>query len=67
MSEKYLTTMLKMYEDKLKEYMTEEEYKEFAVMVAKKFFFDEVCDMPKSDFKDFILDSWDTITGEATE
>lgn len=59
-----LMTMLRMYEEKLSEYMTEEERSRFARKVAKKAFREEVDSMEDGEFKTFIIDNIDTIMGE---
>lgn len=63
MNEKAYLEMLREYEKKLKEYMTEEEYQAFATMIAKKVFFAEVMASPNKEFKDMVFDNWDWITG----
>ena len=60
---KYLSMMLKRFEEKLKELMGEEEYAKFSTEVAKEAFFAELTDMPEGDFKDFCLDNFNMITG----
>lgn len=67
MNPEELMLMLRRYEEKLKEYMTEEEYHEFATQVAKEAFFQELTRMPDSDFKDFTIDNFHHITGTADE
>ena len=59
--------MLKRYEEKLKELMTEEEYFEFSKSVAKEAFFNELSRLPEGDFKDFALDNFQHITAEPDE
>lgn len=60
--EKLLTETLRMYEQKLKEYMTEQEYKEWSEMVAKTLFLAEVMASPNEDFKKMVARNWDFIT-----
>ena len=60
--EKTLTNALKMYEEKLKEYMGEDEYTEFAHYVAKMTFFAEMCACPNDEFKRFVFEHWGEIT-----
>ena len=60
--EKLLTETLRMYEQKLKEYMTEQEYKEWSEMVAKTLFLAEVMASPNEDFKKMVAEHWDEIT-----
>lgn len=67
MNPEELMLMLKRYEEKLKEYMTEEEYIEFSCQVAKEAFFNELSKLPDSDFKDFAIDNFHHITGTADE
>ena len=55
MDEKSLIAMMKMYENKLKEYMTEEQ-------VAKTVFLAEVLASPNDEFKKIVADNWDEIT-----
>lgn len=62
MPDKYLTAMLKMYEDKLKEYMTSSEYAEFSEKVARTVFLAEVMDSPSEEFRQTVIDHWDEIT-----
>lgn len=51
------------YEDKLKELMTETEFKEFSTELAKELFAEELCDMADGEFKVMILEHFDDITG----
>ena len=67
MNEKVLTAMLKMYEEKLKEYMTEEEYKQFSEQVAKTTFFAEVMCSSNEEFKQTVIENWDSITAPINE
>lgn len=64
MSEKAYLQMIKRLEDKLREYMTEQEYMDFSIQIAKEAFAIEVDDMAESDFKDFCIDKFDLITGD---
>lgn len=64
MNEQELLAFLHEYEAKLKEYMTEAEYKEWANMVSKKVFFASVMASPNKEFKDMVFDNWDWITRE---
>lgn len=63
MDSESLMIILKRYEEKLKEYMTQEEFSEFATQVAKESFFSEATRLPDGDFKDFVLDNFHHITG----
>lgn len=67
MNPEELMLMLRRYEEKLKEYMTEEEYIEFSCQVAKEAFFNELSKLPDSDFKDFAIDNFHHITGSPEE
>ena len=67
MNERSLMAFLCECEVKLKEYMTEEEYHEWSVMIAKKVFFAEVMASPNKEFKDMVFENWDYITGEGEE
>ena len=64
MNEESLIQTLSMYEKKLKEYMTDEEYRAFATQCAKTVFLAEILAMPDCDFKDCALNNWNEITGE---
>ena len=55
-----------LYEEKLKELMTQVEFKTFSVEVAKKVFRAEIEGMKDGDFKDFCIDNFDNITGDKT-
>ena len=55
-----------LYEEKLKELMTQVEFKTFSVEVAKKMFRAEIEGMKDGDFKDFCIDNFDNITGDKT-
>jgi hypothetical protein len=67
MNEKAYIAMLKMYENKLKEYMSEEEYTKFAEEVAKGVFLAEVLASPNDEFKKMVADNWDDITAPMEE
>lgn len=62
MNEKAYIAMLIMYENKLKEYMSEEEYTKFSEEVAKGVFLAEVLASPNDEFKKMVADNWDAIT-----
>ena len=55
-----------LYEEKLKELMTQVEFKTFSVEVAKKVFRAEIEGMKDGDFKDFCIENFDNITGDKT-
>lgn len=62
MNEKTLTRMLKLYEEKLREYMTEKEYGQFAEKVSRMAFAADVMESPNEDFKKMVFENWDAIT-----
>lgn len=64
MGEKQLMLMLKRHEEKLREYMGEKEYMQFAKDVAKEAFFQECTKLPDGEFKDFCLDNFFVITSD---
>ena len=53
---------MKLMEDKLKEFMTEAEYRQFSVEVAKAMWQKEIELMPDGDFKQFCEDSFEETT-----
>ena len=53
--------ILMEYEKKLKELMTEKEYKEFVMKVAKEGFKKEIEGMADSEFKDFCMENFEEI------
>ena len=55
------------YEDKLKELMTETEFREFSTELAKQLFAEELSAMTDCDFKVMILEHFDDITGTDEE
>lgn len=63
MDDESLMIILKRYEEKLKEYMTPEEFSEFTTQVAKESFFSELTRLPDGAFKDFAIDNFQHITG----
>ena len=58
---------IKLYEAKLQEYMTMDEYMAFAQEVAKLTFFAEVNESPSEEFKKMVFDNWDFITGSISD
>lgn len=64
MPEKVMLYVMRRMEAKLQDLMTEEEYLEFSKEVAKEAFQMETEDMADSEFKDFVLEHFDEITGE---
>lgn len=64
MNEKAIYHMLYCYEDKLREFMDDDEYMKFATGVARESFRIEVEEMENGDLKDFILYNFDKITEE---
>ena len=67
MSNEMLIQILKLYEQKLQEYMNENEYKAFTGQVAKIIFFAEVAQSPNDDFKKMVFENWDAITAPTGE
>jgi len=59
-----MNTMLRMYDEKLKELMPEDEYRTFVAEVAKAAFRAEVANMPESEFKDLCLEQMEAILDE---
>jgi len=62
MNREQLMAVIKMYEEKLKEFMTDKDYMEFCAKVAKTVFLAEIMSFPDGEFKDFVLDNFDLIT-----
>lgn len=56
--------MIKMYEDELRKYMSEDDYRAFATRVAKTTFMAEVMASPNEDFRNTVFENWDDITRE---
>lgn len=54
--------MLQIYEDKLRELMGAADYSKFAEETARATFLSEVMAMPDGEFKQMIIDKWDSIT-----
>lgn len=61
----YRTCML--YEEKIKEIMTDKEFGAFSTEVAKKVFRQSVEELHNEEFKQFVFDNWDYITGADDE
>lgn len=59
-----LNKVIKMFEDKLRQGISEQEYVEFSKAVATIMFIDEVQASPSEDFKKFVAENWEKITGE---
>ena len=55
-------TIIREYENKLKELMSEKEFAKFAKEVAKKSFKADVDSMEDGEFKNFVLDNFNKIT-----
>lgn len=53
------------YEDKLKELMGPDKFKEFSLEIAKEMFFNSIRDIEDPDFRNFCLDNFDAITSTA--
>lgn len=66
-NEKTMIDMLKMYEEELKHYMTEEEYMEFSEQVAKSCFLKSVKRIHNKSLRKTILDNFDVITSSDDE
>lgn len=66
MQKKTLQAMLKIYDEKLKELLTEQEYLEFAAKTARMTFAAEVMQCKDEGFKNFVFSNWDEITGSGT-
>lgn len=66
-SEEFYMYVIKEYERKLKEYMSEDEYTRFSIWVSKNGFRQEVENMEDGEFKNFILENFDTITNEGED
>lgn len=64
MNEKTYLYMIQRLENKLREYMTDQEYMDFSIEIAKETFMREVDNMVDSDFKDFCIENFEQITGE---
>ena len=64
MNENILLVMLKAFESKLKEFMSPADFRAFSAQVARDAFREEVEGMADSEFKTFILDNFDKITGD---
>lgn len=63
-NEKILMYVIKRHEEKLKQYMSEQEFVEFSTEVAKEMFNLRIQFLPESDFKDFCLENFDKIVGD---
>ena len=64
MNEKTYLYMIQRLENKLREYMTDQEYMDFSIEIAKETFMREVDNMGDSDFKDFCIENFEQIKGE---
>lgn len=64
MNETILLFMLKALSNKLKEFMSPAEFAAFSAQVARDAFREEVEGMADGEFKDFILQNFDKITGD---
>ena len=62
MNEKMLSEIIKIYDEKLKELMPENEYTKFVESVAKTAFAAEIMLSPNEDFKKMVFENWDEIT-----
>lgn len=61
---KIMMILIAEMENKLKEFMSEEEYHSFSVNLARNAFKQEVEGMADSPFKQFVLQNFDKITEE---
>ena len=64
MNESVLLFMLKAFESKLKEFMSPADFRAFSAQVARDAFRAGVEGMADGEFKTFILDNFDKITGD---
>lgn len=64
MSENAMRYLIDRMEEKLKEYMTEEDYAAFIKEIAKEAFRMDVEAMEECDFKEFAIANFDRITGD---
>lgn len=61
---KQMIALTKLYEAKLKEVLSSEEFAEFNETAAQALFIDEMSDHPDPDFKKFVFDNLDKIFGK---
>lgn len=64
MNNEHLLLAMKLYEEKLRSLMPEEEFYAFVTDVFKKTFRAEVNNMPDGAFKQFCIDNFGMITGD---
>lgn len=64
MPERAILYIMRRMEAKLQDLMSEEEYMDFNKEIAMEAFRMEIEDMADSEFKDFVLEHFDEITGE---
>ena len=60
---KYENTMMLKMEHKLRELMSEEDFNSFIKEIAKEAFRSEINDLTDDDFKQYVRDNFDKITG----
>lgn len=65
MNDKTTLFLMRKMEEKLIELMGAEEYKKFATEIAREGFRQEIDGMADGEFKDFVKDHFDQITGGA--
>lgn len=56
--------LTKLYEEKLKEVLSSEEFAEFVETAAQALFIDEMSDHPDPEFKKWVFDNLDMIFGK---
>ena len=62
--QRFTDLIIKRYDEKLKELMSEEDYVAWSMSIAKETFFMECTNLPDGDFKDFMLDNFKKIVGD---
>lgn len=56
--------LIRLMDEKLKELMNEEDYNWFMTQIAREAFKEEIESCASEEFKKFVFDNWETITGE---
>ncbi len=67
MTDKATIHMMQRMEDALRHFMEPKEFAEFTKTIAKEAFRIEMEDMADGDFKDFVMEHFDEITGTGDE
>lgn len=62
-----VNAVCKLYENKIIELMGKEDASKYIKMVAQELFRTEIINMPESDFKDFLIENFEEITGTKYE